>query len=165
MNEKIKEIEKIQVELILTINSTFDKIKKMIEESENNTGKYFRKEYTLKYPITYCAGFKGTKPVSVNIGNKEIIAPTWKKVIEEILKEVIKDKNMKQNIMNLRNIMYGRTRTRLSNSKDNMKSPIQIDKNLYIETHYDTSMLIKLLLDILDNIKYNYNEIEIIVKE
>ena len=51
MNEKIKEIEKIQVELILTINSTFDKIKKMIEESENNTGKYFRKEYTLKHTV------------------------------------------------------------------------------------------------------------------
>lgn len=167
MNENIKEIRNMQTELILSINSTFDKIVKKLEDiDKNNTEeKYFKEDFTLKYPISYSAGFKGTKPISVNINGEEFIAPSWKRVIGVILKEVIKDKRMQEKIMNLRNIMYGRTRTRLSDTPKKMKSPIEITKGLYIETHYDTSMLIRLLLDILDKIEYDYSKIEIIVRK
>jgi len=52
-------------------------------------------EFQVKYPITY-AGFKGTKPIAVIINSNEIITPSWKSVVENILKEVIKDKTMEK---------------------------------------------------------------------
>ena len=147
----IKEIRDMQFQIISTINTTFEKIVKKFEE------------FQVKYPITY-AGFKGTKPIAVIINSNEIITPSWKSVVENILKEVIKDKTMEQKLMNLRNIILGRTRTRIASNEGNMRSPILITEGLYIETHYDTEALMKFLLEILDSINYDYSKIEIKIK-
>ena len=159
----IKEIRDMQFQIISTINTTFEKIVKKFEELEQNESIVEQNEFQVKYPITY-AGFKGTKPIAVIINSNEIITPSWKSVVENILKEVIKDKTMEQKLMNLRNIILGRTRTRIASNEGNMRSPILITEGLYIETHYDTEALMKFLLEILDSINYDYSKIEIRIK-
>lgn len=164
MNIK-KYIREKQNELIVMVNSMFDEIigeveKLEIQENENG----YEKEYESVYPITNTTGFKGKKPIAVLYENKRIIAPTWKSVVKTVLQEVIKDKEMKDKLNALSDKLLGRVRKRLSKSSEDMKSPIEICENLYIETHYDTEMLMNLLLQILNEIKYDYNKIKIIIK-
>ena len=45
-----------------------------------------------------------------------------------------------------------------------MRSPLKLCDELYIETHYDTETLMKLLLEILDSISYDYNDIKVVIK-
>ena len=45
-----------------------------------------------------------------------------------------------------------------------MKSPLKISENIYIETHYDTESLMKLLIQVLNEISYDYNNIKIVIK-
>ena len=107
---------------------------------------------------------KGKKPIAVKMGDQRIITPTWKKVVENILKEVIKDEHMKKKVLSLRDILLGRVRTRISKYSDNMRSPIELCKELYIETHYDTETLMNFLLQILTEIHYDYHHVKVIIK-
>ena len=46
-----------------------------------------------------------------------------------------------------------------------MRSPLKIEDNLYVETHYDTETLLKILTTrILDVIGYDYRDITITVR-
>ena len=45
-----------------------------------------------------------------------------------------------------------------------MRNSVEICEGLYIETHYDTVMLMNLLLQILNEIGYDYSKINIIIK-
>lgn len=159
----INDIQKKQNELITMINTVFDEIIKEIEQLNTDENKY-KTEYESIYPVTNTTGFKGKKPIAVMIGNHRIITPTWKRVVENILKEVIKDKEMKEKMLGLRDILLGRIRTRVSEKSDNMRSPIEICDGLYIETHYDTETLMNLLIEILREISYDYNDIKIVIK-
>lgn len=159
----INDIREKQNQLIVMINTVFDEIVKEVEQltlEENMT----ITEYESVYPVTNSTGFKGRKPIAVIIEGKRMTTPTWKKVVENVLREVIKDEKMKQKIFDLRDILLGRIRTRLSRKSDNMRSPIKLCDNLYIETHYDTETLIKLLIEILSEISYDYNKIKVVVK-
>lgn len=71
---------------------------------------------------------------------------------------------MKNRIMALRDKLLGRVRKRLSKTSNDMRSSLKIDDNLFIETHYDTETLVKLLLEILEEISYDYNEIQVVIK-
>ena len=121
-------------------------------------------EYEITYPITNTSVFKGKKPIAVKIQNKRVITPTWKKVVENILKEVLEDEQMKNKIFGLRDVLLGRVRTRVSKKKNQMRSPLKLCDELYIETHYDTETLMNLLLEILDSISYDYNNIKVVIK-
>ena len=66
--------------------------------------------------------------------------------------------------MLLRDKLLGRVRKRLSKTDEDMRSPLKINDNLFIETHYDTETLIKLLLEILEEISYDYNDIQVVIK-
>lgn len=159
----INDIREKQNQLIVMINTVFDEVVKEVEQikvGENMT----ITEYESVYPVTNATGFKGRKPIAVIIEGKRMITPTWKKVVENVLREVIKDEKMKQKIFDLRDILLGRIRTRLSKKSDNMRSPIKLCDDLYIETHYDTETLIKLLIEILSEISYDYNKIKVVVK-
>lgn len=159
----INDIREKQNQLIVMINTVFDEIVKEVEQltlEENMT----ITEYESVYPVTNSTGFKGRKPIAVIIEGKRMTTPTWKKVVENVLIEVIKEENMKKKIFDLRDILLGRIRTRLSRKSDNMRSPIKLCDNLYIETHYDTETLIKLLIEILSEISYDYNKIKVVVK-
>ena len=159
----INEIREKQNQLILMINTTFDELVRKVEnlpleDNENET------EFQSIYPITSTAVFKGKKPIAVKIGNQRIIALTWKKVVENILQTILKDERMKRKMLNLRDILLGRVRTRVSKNSDNMRSPLKLCDELYIETHYETETLMNLLLEILNKISYDYNNIQVVIK-
>ena len=159
----INEIREKQNQLIVMINSTFDELVKKVEELQVGQNDY-QTNYESEYPITNSTHFKGTKPIGVKIKNSRLITPTWKKVIETILLEVMKDELMKEKILALRDVLLGRVRTRVSKTSENMRSPLKLCDDLYIETHYDTETLINLLLEILNTISYDYNDIKIVIK-
>jgi len=163
MNNIINEIRKKQDEIILMVNSSFEEIIRRVSEL-NEQDIMEINDYEMSHPITNTAGFKGKKVIAVSLDERREVAPTWKKAVEKILKEVMKDDEMKKRIYNLRNKLLGRTRTRLSSTSDEMRSPLKLDENLYIETHYDTETLMKLLLQILNEISYDYSKIKIVIK-
>lgn len=159
----INEIRENQNQLILMINTTFDELVKKVEKMQRGE-ENDEMEYEITYPITNTSVFKGKKPIAVKIQNKRVITPTWKKVVENILKEVLEDEQMKNKIFGLRDVLLGRVRTRVSKKKNQMRSPLKLCDELYIETHYDTETLMNLLLEILNSISYDYNNIKVVIK-
>ena len=159
----INEIRENQNQLILMINTTFDELVKKVEKMQRGE-ENDEMEYEITYPITNTSVFKGKKPIAVKIQNKRVITPTWKKVVENILKEVLEDEQMKNKIFGLRDVLLGRVRTRVSKKKNQMRSPLKLCDDLYIETHYDTETLMNLLLEILNSISYDYNNIKVVIK-
>ena len=159
----INEIRENQNQLILMINTTFDELVKKVEKMQRGE-ENDEMEYEITYPITNTSVFKGKKPIAVKIQKKRVITPTWKKVVENILKEVLEDEQMKNKIFGLRDVLLGRVRTRVSKKKNQMRSPLKLCDELYIETHYDTETLMNLLLEILDSISYDYNNIKVVIK-
>ena len=159
----INEIREKQNQIIEMINTTFDEL---VEKAESiSTGDFeTERKYERIYPLTNKTGFKGSKPLAVKLGENRIITPTWKTVVEVILKDAIKDEQKKNDMYSLCDVLVARKRNRLAKTKDSMRSPLKICDDLFVETHYDTESLIKLLLEILDNIGYDYNNIRIIIK-
>lgn len=159
----INDIREKQNQLIVMVNATFDELVRKVEEiqAEGNENEI---EYESVYPITNTTGFKGKKPIAVKIAAERMTAPTWKIVVEKILKEVLKEKEMEDRLMALRDKILGRKRTRVSASSSTMRSPLKINEKLYIETHYDTETLMNFLIQILSEIHYDYNNIEVVIK-
>ncbi len=158
-----KYIREKQNELVAMINTTFDEIVNEVEKAKIEDNDY-EKEYESIYPITNTFGLKGKKPIAILMNNKRIITPTWKSVVKTVLQEIIKEKEMKNKLEALNDKLLGRVRKRLSNKPEGMRSPVEISENLYIETHYDTEMLMSLLIQILNEIHYDYNNISIVIK-
>lgn len=162
-NSLISDIRKRQDELIVMINATFESIIKEVSQL-NMTSSKKPSEYELIYPITNITGFKGTKVIACIMGNKRTITPTWKSVVKLILEDALQDDVMKKKLYDLRDKLLGRSRTRFSATSEDMRSPVKLTEDLYIETHYDTETLMRLLLNILDAISYDYSKINIAIK-
>lgn len=158
----IKEIREFQQEMNLMIDNFCEKLILEAEKLENKDAVI--KEYVGKYPLTNASGFKGKKPIGVIIDNQTYECLTWKSVVQTILQNVIEDKIMRKRLLALCDIVMGRKRKRISASSDNMKSPLKITENLYIESHYDTESLINFLIGTLEDIGYNYSLIQVKVK-
>ena len=163
MNNIVKKIRKRQSELIVMINSTFDEIVEEVSQLNNQSIKE-QDEYEILYPITNTSGFKGKKPIKVIFSNNSIEAITWKNVVRVVLEDALKNKKNKDKLYCLCDKIQGRKRSRLSSNKKNMRSPLELGKNLYLETHYDTETLLNLLLYVLDKINYDYNMIQVSVR-
>jgi len=120
--------------------------------------------HELVFPLTVEPSiFKGKKPVGILFGEteREDIS-TWKMAVKEIMKRCNTDPEKHVALMNLRGRVSGRNRQFLSNKLDNMRSPYMISENLYMETHYDTETLIRILTSrILDVIGYDYGHVSI----
>ena len=159
----VNDIREKQNQLIVMVNTIFDEIIKEVENLSIGEGSC-NIEYESLYPITNTTGFKGKKPIAVIFNGKRIITPTWKVVVEIILNEILKDSIMKNRILDLRDRLLGRKRKRLSAQPQGMHTPLKLDKDLYIETHYDTETLMNLLLQILNEIYYDYSNIKIVIK-
>ena len=124
--------------------------------------------YESVYPLTTETGvFKGKKPTGVIFQDgHRIAAASWKKVFEVIMKQCNSDSEKHWALMELRGKVMGRSRTLLDSKKGQMRSPIQIDRALYAETHYDTETLLRILTTrILDVVRYDYTGIKIAIKE
>ena len=162
------ELQNLRAELINDINIKFDSMLKQIDISKSNqSNHHVKKEYETIMPLCiHSSAFKGKKPIAVIFrdGSRENVL-NWKNVVSVILNDCIKDKNKKQQLYRLTGRISGRNRVLLSSSKLNMRSPIEIDSNLFMESHYDTETLIRILTTrILDPVGYDYSEIHIAIR-
>ena len=167
--ETIQTLQKYRTQLIQELNLFFDdmiqslRVEEMQNETVNVAG-----EYELLYPLTAATGFfKGKKPIGVIFQDgSRIDVPTWKKVVETILQNCNKDIYKHKELENLCGKVSGRERVFLANKPDNMRSPIEVDKNIYVETHYDTETLLRIVTTrILTPIQYDYNGIMIAIRK
>lgn len=144
------------------------------DNSDNNSNNdnydyyYQEKQYNIEYE-TICSvnnviTYKGRKPLAVKIGDTRIITPTWKSVVKTVLKEVLKQSDMRERIFYLRDRLLGTKRKKLSSTADGMYSPLKLEEGLYIEMNYNAETLMNLLIEILNEISYNYDEIKIVIK-
>lgn len=175
MMDIVQELQNLREELILEINEKIDWI---IEEVKNENISSIpisslQKEnlnprnYEIIYPLTVGTGiFKGKRPIGTIFADGERIeTPTWKSVVTELLKNCYKNKSQKQELLNLRGKVLGRNRVLLGSETGKMRSPAQIDEALYVETHYDTETLLRIVTTrILDEVGYDYSKIRIAIK-
>lgn len=162
------ELQNLRAELINDINIKFDSMLKQIDISKSNQSNHHaKKEYETIMPLCiHSSAFKGKKPIAVIFkNNRRENVFSWKNVVSSILKDCIKNESQKNQLNELKGNVLGRNRMLLSSNSDKMRSPIKIDKNLYMESHYDTETLIRILTTrILDPVGYDYSEIHIAIR-
>ncbi len=109
------------------------------------------------------AAFKGEKPESILFpGGREVKTPTWKTAVLAIMQDCNEDPVMHAHLMGLRGKVLGRQRTILAASPEKMHAPLEIDKDLYMESYYDTATLLYVLKNrVLDEVGYNYSGIRV----
>ncbi|MCI9120592.1 MAG: hypothetical protein HFG00_03575 [Oscillibacter sp.] len=163
--EKLKELK----ELLASLETSAETLRRLIaelEQAERNPAippQPFEEAFFLtRNP----SGFKGRRPVSVLLPDgQRVITPTWKKVAEAVMKHCNQDQTKHDALMKLRNRIQGRDRVLLSSSVTGMRSPLVIDQGLYLETHYDTESLLRILTGrILDAVGYDYSRIQVTVR-
>ena len=123
-------------------------------------------DYESIYPLVAGgSAFKGEKPTGLLFGEERVDVYTWKMVFQEILKRCNEDPEKHVALMNLRGKVSGRARVFLAKNSASMRSPHEIAKNLYVETHYDTETLLRILMTrILDAVNYDYSGISVAVR-
>ena len=137
----------------------------MEEEERSNLDLVDR--YESIYPLCMEPGFfKGKTAVAVIFPDGvRVETPTWKKLVEVILKRCNDDVVKHNALMELRNHIQGRSRKLLGNGNAGMRSPIKIDRGLYMEAHYDTESLLRIMKTrILDAVNYDYRNIQVAVR-
>lgn len=166
----VQELQVLREELVREIDEKIEQmLKKLSSENQALLKKSHmpHKGYESIYPLNVGTGiYKGKRPTGVILpnGTREE-SPTWKKVMEAILKDCCRDPVKRQRLMDLRGKILGRNRVLLGSETGKMRSPIKIDEALYVETHYDAETLLRILtLRILDEVGYDYSKIQIAVK-
>lgn len=166
--DKIQMLQNLRNELIQSINLQIDDIiLQLRNEQEPVAQREEIQTYESWYPLTSATGvFKGKKPIGVRFGSgQRVNIPTWKQVVCVILQNCVKDSTYKQRLMEIRGRIAGRNRVLLDDRPDEMRSPVKIDEGLWVETHYDTESLLRILTTrILEAIGYDYSEISIAVR-
>lgn len=168
--DTIQELQDLKEELILEIDTKISQVIEKLKREQTkktNPSSSFNKKYESIYSLNSGTGiFKGKRPTGIIFADgTRIEVPTWKKVMEEILKDCCKDKDKYQALMNLRGRILGRNRVLLGSEAGKMRSPLKIDDALYVETHYDAETLLRILTTrILDAIDYDYSAIRISVQ-
>ena len=165
-----KEVQVLREELIREIDEKIGQMLKKLQ-NENNTNHQKNhvqtRVYESVYPLNVGTGiYKGKRPTAVIFpGEVRKECPTWKKVMEEILKDCCKNLERHQMLMDLRGKILGRNRVLLGSETGKMRSPVKIDEALFVETHYDAETLLRILTTrILDEVGYDYSKIQIAVK-
>jgi hypothetical protein len=163
----IAEVKTAQAYLVNEVNKTFEEILRNLQKMENEDDVGSEKRtYETVYPLTTDpAIFKGKKPTCVLLGEKRVIAHTWKNVFKILILECNADTKRHKELMELRNKVLGRERVILSDNSRGMLRPFQIDEELWAETHYDTESLMRILLHrILDEVGFDYSDISVAVR-
>ena len=107
--------------------------------------------------------FKGEKPESILFPDgREVKTPTWKTAVLTIMQDCNEDPMMHTHLMELRGKVLGRQRAILAASPEKMHAPLEIAKDLYMESYYDTGTLLYVLKNrVLDEVGYNYSGIRV----
>ncbi len=110
--------------------------------------------------------FKGKSVVAVIFPDGERIGtPTWKSVVVTIMKRCNADSEKHNKLVELCNRVQGRSRRLLGSSELEMRSAVKIDTGLYMETHYDTESLLRIMKKrILDEVGYDYSGIRVAIR-
>lgn len=170
MLDVVQELQILKEELIREID---EKIEQMTEKLKNTqiTSRTEtaapKKSYESMYSLHVGTGiFKGKRPTAVIFGDgRRQETATWKKVMEEILKDCCKQPGKQQALMDLRGKILGRNRVILGSEVGKMRSPVQIAEALYVETHYDAETMLRILTTrILDAVEYDFKGIQIAVQ-
>jgi hypothetical protein len=161
----VQELEHIRSEILKT-DASLKALIRRLESYPNTAEKPPSENFETIYPITVDAAiFKGKKPTAVLFGNERIGTRNWNSVAELIMKRCNQDAEKHVSLMNLRDEIFGRKRVLLSREVATMHSPIKIDENLYIETHYDAETLMRTLLTrIPDAVDFDYSNISVSVR-
>ena len=111
--------------------------------------------------------FKGEKPESILFPDgREVKTPTWKTAVLAIMRDCNADAKMHLQLMELRGKVLGRQRAILAASPEKMHAPLEIDKDLYMESYYDTGTLLYVLKNrVLDEVGYNYFGIHVRLRQ
>ena len=166
----VLELQELKEELVREID---EKIEQIIEKLRNDGQTVFAgdnvpvREFESVYPLSAGTGiYKGKRPTGIVFaGGERVESATWKKVMEEILKDCCKDERKQKALMDLRGKILGRNRVLVGSETGKMRSPVKIDEALYVETHYDAETLLRILTTrILDEVGYDYSKIRIAVK-
>ena len=115
-------------------------------------------------PLTASSvAFKGKKPESILFPDgREVKTPTWKAAVLAIMQDCNEYPMMHTHLMELRGKVLGRQRAILAASPEKMHAPLEIDKDLYMESYYDTGTLLYVLKNrVLDEVGYNYSGIRV----
>lgn len=161
----IQEIQRIHGQLI-EVEAAFAELVRKIENNTASVERRCAREYEVVYPISMNpAVFKGKKPTALIFGNERINIGTWQMVLREIVCRCNEVPENHKALMNLRDKITGRDRIILSAKKAGMRRPYEIGTRLYIETHYDTETLLRILLTrVLDEVGYDYGNITVAVR-
>ena len=161
----MQEIQNIR-SLVLKADAAIETFIRKLENNEADTERITAGNYEAVYPITVnLSVFKGKKPTMVMFEDECVEVRNWKAVVAEIMRRCNADTEKHVALMNLRGRIAGRERTLLSKEIGDMRSPIKIDENLYIETNYDTETLLRTLMTrILDLVEYDYRGISVSIR-
>ena len=158
----LMEIEELRKTMIALVNKKADELRNHVlndNELENS-------QWELEYPLdTMPAIFKGKKPAAVIFHTERVNVKTWHNIFVEILVRCNADKKAHNTLMELRNRIVGRKRTIVSDKSENMVRPFALSDELYVETHFDTEWLFRILTKyILEVVGYDYSDIKVVVK-
>lgn len=164
----IEELESTKNRMIQGINAEFERL---IERVEQENVQVLNRErdgaYESIYPLTTDPNiFKGTKPTGVIFGgNTRVDVRTWRQVAEVVMQDCIASRNNKAALQELCGRITGKKRTLLDSTPEGMRSALQLDENLYMETHYDVENLLNILTTrILDAVHYDYGRITVAIR-
>jgi len=162
----IERIQNTRSELMLKVDAAFDELIRTLGNGADIAPRQLRGNFETVYPITVNpAIFKGKKPKAVIFGNERVDVGKWKTVVEEMMKRCNEDPEKHVDLMNLRGRISGRERVILAKDGERMRSPIKVDENLFVETHYDTETLLRTIMTrILDVVGYDYSGITVAVR-
>lgn len=166
----VREIEETRAQLLRTVNLEMDLLLDRLQNRsvDDNTSSVVNPSFESVYPLcTNIPFFKGKKPSAVIFKDgRRVDAYTWKQVASAILKDCINDHHKKAVLFSMRDKVIGNTRVILSKDGSKMTSPVEIDPELFVETHYDAPALLRTLTNkILDRVGYDYSRISIAVLE
>lgn len=158
----IEMVEKVREELLQEVNRRCDALIRNYQEEEQGISSRPENQKRILAWVSP-ATLKGKKPVSLTFASGETIAtPTWKKVVQTILKHCNEQPDMHERLIQLRGKVFGRQRTILGKFPERMDVPIQIDKDLYFEAKFDTEALLTMMeRKVLEPVGYDFSGIRI----
>lgn len=164
----LKELEAMRKRMIQEINTEFALlIERAVLEGLTTELPPVEEAYESIYPLSGGSKiFKGTKPTGVIFPDQSrVYVSTWKQVVSAIMAQCLKSNSNKAKLFSLSNSLSGRKRRLLAKFDTDMRSPLKLSDNLYMESHYDTETLLNILTNrILDAIQYDYTGIQISIR-
>ncbi len=161
----IQEIEEMRQRMLQEINAEFDRIIESVSMNMDNLTAEAA-PYAVQYPLTVGSGiFKGKKPMAVIIDGENYTVKTWKELVKTIMDKCTESTENIIKLYELVGKISGKKRVLLSTTTDGMRSPIEITKHMYMETHYDTETLLNILVNrILMPIGYDVRNISVVIR-